>query len=229
MEWFLAWGMALWLGVLTSISPCPLATNIAAISYIGKRVERPALVFWSGMFYTLGRTLAYTALGMLLVASLLSIPELSFFLQTNMNKILGPVLIIVGMFLLGLIPLNFGGGGFGSSIKDKAQDWGIWGAGALGMLFALSFCPVSAALFFGSLIPLAVKFESGFVIPALYGVGTAVPVVAFALLLGVGIHSVSKWFQKITKVELWARRITGAIFILVGVYSSLAHIIGIYE
>jgi cytochrome c biogenesis protein CcdA len=223
----LAWGAALWLGVLTSISPCPLATNIAAISYIGKRVERPSLVFWSGAFYTLGRMLTYTALGSLLVASLLSIPELSFFLQTNMNKILGPVLIIAGVLLLGIIPLNFGSGGFGSSLKDRAQDWGVWGAGALGMLFALSFCPVSAALFFGSLIQLAIKFESGLAIPSLYGIGTAVPVVAFALLLGVGIHSASKWFKKITKAELWARRITGVIFIAVGTYSSLTHIFGI--
>ncbi len=220
-------GAAFWLGVLTSISPCPLATNIAAISYIGKGVERPSLVFWSGAFYTFGRTLTYTALGMALVTGLLAIPELSLFLQTNMNKIIGPVLIIAGVFLLGLIKLNFGSGGFGASIKEKAQDWGVWGAGALGILFALSFCPVSAALFFGSLIPLAVKFESGLVIPALYGVGTAVPVVAFAVLLGVGMHSVSKWFQKITKVELWARRITGAIFILVGVYYTSAHIFGV--
>lgn len=226
MELALAWGAALWLGALTSVSPCPLATNIAAISYIGKRVERPSLVFWSGALYTLGRTLTYTALGMLLIAGLLAIPELSFFLQTNMNKILGPVLIVAGMFLLGLININFGNGGFGASIRDKTQDWGVWGAGALGILFALSFCPVSAALFFGSLIPLAVKFESGLVIPALYGVGTAVPVVAFAVLLSVGMHSVSKWFQKITKVELWARRITGVLFILVGTYYSYIYIIG---
>ncbi|MFP4098756.1 MAG: aromatic aminobenezylarsenical efflux permease ArsG family transporter [Alphaproteobacteria bacterium] len=226
-EFVLAWGLALWLGVLTSISPCPLATNIAAISYIGKRVERPALVFWSGAFYTFGRTLTYTALGMLLVAGLLAIPELSLFLQTNMNKILGPLLIVAGVFLLGLIKLNFGSGGFGSALKDKAQDWGVWGAGALGILFALSFCPVSAALFFGSLIPLAVKFESGLVIPALYGIGTAVPVVAFAVLLGVGMHSVSKWFQKLTQVELWARRITGAIFILVGFCYILTYIFGL--
>jgi len=225
-ELIFAWGAALWLGILTSISPCPLATNIAAISYISKKIDRPSLVFWSGIFYTFGRTLTYTALGMLLVKSLLSIPELSFFLQTNMNKILGPILIIAGVFLLDLIHLNINGGGFGSSIKEKTQDWGIWGAGVLGILFALSFCPVSAALFFGSLIPLAIKFESGLAIPAFYGLGTAVPVVTFALLLGVGIHSVSKWFQKITKIEIWARRITGAIFILVGAYYILTHIFG---
>lgn len=217
IEMIFAWGTALWLGILTSISPCPLATNIAAISYISKKIDRHSLVFWSGMFYTFGRTLTYTALGMLLVASLLSISELSFFLQTNMNKILGPVLIIAGMFLLDLIHMNFGGKGWGDSIKEKTQDWGVWGAGVLGILFALSFCPVSAALFFGSLIPLAIKFESGL----------AIPVVVFALLLGVGIHSVSKWFNKITKIELWARRITGTIFILVGLYYSTTHILGL--
>lgn len=227
IEVIFVWGTALWLGILTSISPCPLATNIAAISYISKKIDRPSLVFWSGMFYTLGRTLTYTALGMLLVSSLLSIPELSFFLQTNMNKILGPVLIIAGLFLLGLIHLNIGSKGFGDSIKEKTQDWGIWGAGVLGILFALSFCPVSAALFFGSLVPLAIKFESGLAIPVFYGIGTAIPVVVFAVLLGIGIHSVSKWFNKITKIEIWARRITGAIFILVGMYYSATHIFGL--
>ncbi len=226
-EMIFALGTALWLGILTSISPCPLATNIAAISYISKKIDKPSFVFWAGLFYTFGRTLTYTAIGMLLVASLLSIPELSFFLQTNMNKILGPVLIVAGVFLLDLIHISFGGKGFGDSMKEKAQNWGIWGAGVLGILFALSFCPVSAALFFGSLIPLAIKFESGLVIPAFYGIGTAIPVVIFALLLCVGIHSVSKWFQKVTKLEVWARKITGAIFILVGFYYILTHIFGV--
>lgn len=225
-EMIFVWGTALWLGILTSISPCPLATNIAAISYISKKTDKPSWVFWSGIFYTFGRTMTYTAIGMLLVASLLSIPDLSFFLQTNMNKILGPILIIAGIFLLDLVHLNLGGKGFGSAIKEKAQNWGIWGAGALGIIFALSFCPISAALFFGSLIPLAIKYESGFAIPAFYGIGTAVPVVIFAVLLGVGMHSLSKWFKKITKFELWARRITGVIFIFVGVYYISTHIFG---
>jgi len=148
---------ALWLGILTSISPCPLATNIAAISYIGRRVGSPRQVLLSGMLYALGRSLAYLALGMLLVASVLSIPQLSLFLQKYMNKLLGPILIVVAMFLLGLIQLNITGPGVSDTMQKRVDALGMWGALVLGILFALTFCPVSAALFFGSLIPLSVK------------------------------------------------------------------------
>lgn len=227
VEWWIGGGSALWLGILTSISPCPLATNIAAMSYIGKKVEQPSLVFWTGLFYTLGRMLTYLILGTLLVSSLLSIPQLSFFLQKYMNKILGPVLIVTGMFLLELLSMDFGESRFSQWVKERAETWGVWGAGALGMVFALSFCPVSAALFFGSLIPLAIKFQSGFILPSIYGVGTALPVVVFALLLAGGMHSISRVFQCLTQVEWWARNITGAVFIIVGVYYCLIHIFGV--
>ena len=143
---------ALWLGILTSISPCPLATNIAAISFIGGRVDKARLVLLAGVFYTLGRMLTYMVLGVLIVTSILSIPHLSHFLEKYMNKLLGPFLILVGMILLELIQLNIFGSGVSERVQKKAESWGIWGAGLLGILFALTFCPVSAALFFGSLM-----------------------------------------------------------------------------
>ena len=118
---------ALWLGILTSISPCPLATNIAAISYIGRRVGSPRQVLLSGMLYALGRSLAYLALGMLLVASVLSIPQLSLFLQKYMNKLLGPILIVVAMFLLGLIQLNITGPGVSDTMQKRVDALGMWG------------------------------------------------------------------------------------------------------
>jgi len=228
-EWLLGGASALWLGILTSISPCPLATNIVAMSYIGRKVDHPGLVFWTGLFYTLGRMATYLVLGILLVKSLLSIPQLSFFLQKYMNKILGPLLIVTGMFLLELIRLNLGDGRLSRWAQGRAETWGLWGAGALGMLFALSFCPVSAALFFGSLIPLAIKFESGWALPSVYGVGTALPVVFFATLIALGAHSISRMFQRITQMEWWARRITGVVFILVGVYYCLTDIYGVLD
>jgi cytochrome c biogenesis protein CcdA len=222
-----ATGSALWLGVLTSISPCPLATNIAAITYIGKRVGSPRMVLLSGLLYTLGRMLAYLTLGIILVASLLSIPDLSYFLQKYMNKFLGPILIIVGLFLLELIKLNFSGGGLGARMQNRVDRYGIWGAGLLGIVFALSFCPVSAALFFGSLIPLAVKHNSSFMFPSIYGIGTALPVIVFAFLIGFSARLVSKVFNQLTKVEFWARRITGVIFIIVGIYYMLIYMFNI--
>lgn len=222
-----ALGSAIWLGILTSISPCPLATNIAAISYIARRVDSPRKVIAAGLLYTLGRMITYLVLGILIVASVLSIPQLAMFLQQNMNKFLGPILIVVGMFLLNLISLSFIRGNIGSGMQGRVERFGIWGAGLLGLLFALSFCPVSAALFFGSLIPLAVDHESSIAMPTLYGVGTAIPVIAFAIVIAISTRMVGVMFDKLKVIEKWARLITGVVFVAVGIYYTLMYIFGI--
>jgi cytochrome c biogenesis protein CcdA len=210
---------ALWFGILTSISPCPMATNIAAISFIGKKVGSTRAVLLSGLFYTLGRMIAYLTVAMIVVYSLLSVPELARFLQKYLNIILGPLLIIVGLFLLEIIKMNFGKGmSFSQKFQDSAQKKGIWGAAMLGFIFALSFCPVSAGLFFGSLIPLSLKYESALFLPLIYGIGTALPVIIFAIVIGYSANYIGKIFNKLTKFEYWARRVTGVIFIIAGFY-----------
>ena len=222
-----ALGSAVWLGILTSISPCPLATNIAAISFIGRRVDSPRKVVAAGLLYTLGRMVTYLVLGILIVASVLSIPELAMFLQKNMNKFLGPLLIVVGMFLLELISLDIMRSDIGSRMQGRVERFGIWGAALLGLLFALSFCPVSAALFFGSLIPLAVDHQSSIVMPLLYGIGTALPVIAFAFVIAISTRLVAVLFDKLKFIEKWARLITGVVFIVVGIYYTLTYIFGV--
>lgn len=226
---FIAIGTALWLGILTSISPCPLATNIAAVSYVGKRVGSPAMVLLSGLLYTLGRTLSYFAVAFIAVQSLISVPSVSLFLQSRMNQFLGPLLLIAGVLLLDVIPWPWVGGGRGlsSKLQAKVDKLGVLGAGLLGILFALTFCPVSAALFFGSLVPLSLKYESTVVLPSLYGVGTALPVVVFSAVIAFAANRVSKAFNALTKIEPWMRRITAVLFILVGVYLILVYIFGV--
>lgn len=226
-SFFLAVASAVWLGILTSISPCPLATNIAAISYIGRRVGSPGMVVLSGLFYIVGRMLTYLILGIILVASIISISELSFFLQEYMNKFLGPVLILVGIILLGFIPLSLPGIGMTERMQRRVIGHGIWGAGLLGIIFALSFCPISAALFFGSLIPLSVKHSSSILLPSIYGIGTGLPVILFAFLVAFGAGLVGKAFNRLTEFERWARRVTAVIFIVVGIYHSLIYLFGL--
>ena len=219
MTTFLLGGFsALWLGILTSISPCPLTTNIAAISYLGRQAEHTDRVLTNGLLYTLGRTATYVLLAALSVFTILSIPHLSIWLQRYMSRAMGPILVVVGLVLLGIIRLP----AF-NLIRDKEfqlpeRKRGIWGAGALGMLFALSFCPTSAALFFGSLIPLSIESKSVVVLPALYGLGTALPVFAFAVLIALGAKSVAAAFKRLTALEPWARKITGTVFVGVGIY-----------
>ena len=225
--YLLALGSAAWLGILTSISPCPLATNIAAISYIGKRLDNPKAVLLSGLMYTVGRMVTYTALGALVVGSVLSIPEVAMFLQKHMNKALGPVLIVAGVLLLDMVRLRAYGGGVSDKLALRVQKWGIWGSLALGVLFALSFCPISAALFFGSLIPIAIDYQSSLVMPMVYGIGTALPVVAFAILIAMGARFLGNIFNKVSVFEKWARRVTAVAFILVGGYYVLVYLIGV--
>jgi cytochrome c-type biogenesis protein len=224
----MAFGSALWLGFLTSISPCPLATNVAAMSFISRGVGSPRRVLLTGLVYTAGRSLAYLVLGILMVASLLTAPGVSLILQERMNQILGPALILAGVFLLDLIRLPSRGGGIGSGLQGRAERWGVWGGGLLGLVFALSFCPTSAALFFGSLIPLALRSGSSVILPSVYGIGTAIPVFAFAIALAIGVNAVGRMFNVLTRFEVWARRITGVIFVLVGGYYCLTYIFEVF-
>jgi len=225
-SWYLNMFSAFWLGVLTSISPCPLATNVAAISFVARNLGSSQKVLWSGVLYSLGRMLVYIVIAVLAVASLLSLPEVSFFLETNMHKIIGPLLIVVGIILLEILPISFSTSFLSSSVQDRARRWGIWGSGLLGIIFALTFCPLSAALFFGSLIPLAVDGKSAVLMPSLYGLGTAMPVIGFAIVLAFGVKSLGKFFEKLTHMEKWARKATAFVFIAAGLYLLLKSILG---
>jgi cytochrome c biogenesis protein CcdA len=218
---------ALWLGVLTSISPCPLATNIAAVSYIGRQVADIRRVLLMGIVYSIGRMLAYIAVGVVVVAGLLSIPSVSLFLQRYMIMMIGPILIVAGMFLLELVGSGLSGPDMSAAARRYADKGGVMGAGLLGIVFALSFCPVSAALFFGSLVPLAASRGSVILLPSLYGIGTGLPVLAFAVLIAAGARSVGVVYNKLAVFEAWARRLTGLIFIVVGMYLSLKYIFGV--
>lgn len=216
---------ALWFGILTSISPCPLATNIAAVSFLSKKIDHPRMVLWSGLAYTLGRMTAYAVLGVIIISSLAGVPSVANFLQKYMNKILGPLLILVGLFLLDILRLNFGGFSLSGEKQNKLAESGVFGSFVLGVVFALSFCPISAALFFGSLIPLAVNSNFGIVFPFIYGIGTGLPVLIFAVGISFGVHSMAHWFNKVAKLEIYMRKATTVIFILVGIYYIWAYIV----
>jgi cytochrome c biogenesis protein CcdA len=220
-----ALGSALWLGILTSISPCPLASNVAAISFVGRSVGSPGRVLLAGLTYSLGRALTYVVVGMIVVSSVLSIPSVSFFLQQRMNQILGPLLIVVGIGILGWIRVPLPAWSWSQALKERSARSGIGGAGLLGVLFALSFCPVSAGLFFGALIPLAINAHSRVLVPAVYGLGTGLPVVAFAVILVLGAQWVGRAFSLLTKIERAARPATGVVFVLAGLYLSLRHLL----
>lgn len=227
-EALIGFASALWLGILTSISPCPLASNVAAISFLSKKIAHPALVFISGLAYTLGRMVSYAILGWIIVSSLLSVPQVAQFLQKYMGRALGPLLILTGLVLLEIIPLRLPGLSLSQKHHNKLAESGAPGAFLLGFIFALAFCPISAALYFGSLIPLAINSNNGIILPFIYGIGTGLPVLVFAVAIALGVTSLSHWFHKITRIEYYTRKITGAVFILVGLYYAGIYILRLF-
>jgi cytochrome c biogenesis protein CcdA len=218
LVWALGWG------IYTSITPCPLATNIAAISYIGRRVGNLRQVILTGLLYALGRTVAYTVLGAIIVAGMLASNAVSSFCNRYMNDLLGPILILVAMFLLGLLDFGLSAPGMGEALQKRVDALGVWGALFLGIVFALSFCPISAGLFFLTLIPYAVRLNSPIGLPAVYGIGTALPVVFFALVIAFSAKSVGNIFNRITQIERYIRWVTGIIFLVAGIFFTLRNI-----
>lgn len=210
---------AFFLGLFTAISPCPMATNIAAIAYISRGVAKKNYAILTGVLYTLGRIFTYTIIGVLIIVIGIEIPGIALFLQDAGEKFLGPVLIIVGILMLFIDKLSFGrGGGLLTLLGNKVANLGILGGFLLGIIFALAFCPYSAVLYFGVLMPLALQSKEGIILPAIFAVGTGLPVLVFGILLSLGISKVSSWFNAITRVEKIIRIVVAIIFIGVGIY-----------
>jgi cytochrome c biogenesis protein CcdA len=216
---------ALWLGILTSVSPCPLATNVAAVGWLTGEGAKPIRTLGAGILYSLGRSFAYSVLGGLLTLSLLSAVSTSHFLQYDLNRILGPLLIVTGMILLDLLPFRLPSFDLEARGRWIARHGRGGGAFLLGALFALSFCPVSAALFFGSLLPLATSTASPWILPAVYGVGTALPVLIFASMLAFGAGWLSQAFQKAEVFGRALRYMTGVLFVGAGLYLSWVYVL----
>ena len=210
---------ALSLGLLTAISPCPMATNIAAIAYVSRSITDRRYAILTGLLYTLGRMLSYSVLGVLFVIIGLEIPGVASFLQDFGEQFLGPLLIVIGILMLGIDRFSFSTGSEKlASLGKKVADRGMFGGFLLGILFALAFCPYSAILFFGLLIPLALKSTGGVALPAVFAIGTGLPVLLFGTLLSAGVARVSAWLNAVTRAEKAIRTTVSVIFIAVGIY-----------
>ncbi|MBK7709921.1 MAG: sulfite exporter TauE/SafE family protein [Bacteroidales bacterium] len=214
------WVTALLLGLMTAISPCPLAANITAIGFIGRDLENRNRVFFNGLFYTLGRAISYTAIPLLIY---LGADQFKFsgFFQRYGEKILGPLLLLTGLLLLDLIRINFPGVGRLSEKLEKRKSWRFIDALLLGIVFALAFCPYSGVLFFGMLVPLTLSSSSGLFLPVVFAVATGIPVIITAWLLAYTVSGIGKVYNRIKIFELWFRRVIALLFIIVGLFYIL--------
>jgi len=205
------------LGLMTAISPCPLATNITAIGFISRDLENSQRVFRSGLIYTLGRAISYTLLALVLYLGANQL-NISMIFQGWGEKVLGPVLIIIGLLMLDVISLRFPAF---SRLTERIGESGkgsYWGALLLGMAFALAFCPYSGVLYFMMLIPMTISSASGLYLPVIYAVATGLPVIIFAWLLAYAVGNVAKLYRHLKTFELWFRRVVALVFIGVGIY-----------
>ncbi len=211
---------ALVLGLMTAISPCPLATNISAIGFISRDIEDRKRVFMSGLIYTLGRVISYTGLAVILYFGA-SQMQISMIFQGWGEKLLGPILIIIGLFMLDIIKLKFPGfSGLTEKIGNRGKG-SYWSSLLLGIVFALAFCPYSGVLYFMMLIPMTISSASGLFLPVFFAVATGIPVIIFAWLLAYAIGNVGKLYSKIRTFEIWFRRVVSVFFILVGLYYTI--------
>lgn len=211
------WISALVLGIMTAISPCPLATNITAIGFISKDINSRNHVFLNGVLYTLGRAITYTSIAFVIY---LGADQFRFsgFMQRYGEKFIGPLLILIGIFMLDVIQINFPGLGKISSRMEKKGRWSYFDALLLGVVFALAFCPYSGVLYFGMLIPMTVTSASGLYLPLIFAIATGIPVILFAWILAYTVSGIGSAYQQVKRFEFWFRRIIAVVFIFVGIY-----------
>lgn len=211
------------LGLLTAVSPCPLATNITAIGFIGKDIENRHRIFINGLLYTLGRVVTYTVLGFILIPILREGASM-FAVQKAVSKygeiLIAPLLIVIGIYMLDLIKLNIPKISVnGEYVKKRTK--GSWGALFLGILFSLAFCPSSGIFFFGMLIPLSAAEAGGYLLPVMYAIATGLPVILVAWVLAYSVAGLGKFYNRIQAFEKWFRKIVAILFIAVGIYYAV--------
>jgi len=213
---------AFFIGLMTAISPCPMATNITAIAYVSRKIENSKHTLLVGFLYTLGRMFTYTALASIIVYTGTNTQEIALFLQSHGEKLLGPLLLIIGVVLLELVKIEFfKGENRLASLQAKLAEKGYLGAFLLGVLFSLAFCPFSGVLYFGMLIPLALKTGDAIILPSVFGLATGLPVILFSILLVKSVSTLGKVMNKVQKFERGMRLSVGVVFILVGLYYLL--------
>ncbi len=206
------------LGLMTSISPCPMATNITAIAYISKDIENKRKIFANGLLYTLGRAISYTLIGIILFFGASKF-EISKIFSSSGEKFLGPLLIIIGVLMLDFIRIKFPSfGKMNEKMQNNSSNGGGWRALLLGLVFALAFCPYSGVLYFGMLIPMTIASPTGLYLPVVFAVATGLLVIVIAYLLAFSVSSIGNFYKKIQVFQKWFNRIVAVIFIIVGLY-----------
>lgn len=206
------------LGILTAVSPCQFARNITAVGYISRNIEDTKKVFINGLFYTLGNAAGYFLIAFILLLGASKF-QVSKILVSNGNIVMGLTLVSVGLLMLDVIRIRWSIGGRLQDKIEERQDGGRkMDSALLGFVFALSFCPYNAALFFGMLIPLSIKSAGGLYLPVIYSVSAGLPVIIIAWLIAYSVSGIGSFYNKVKVFQVWFNRIVAGIFIVGGLY-----------
>ncbi len=209
---------ALLVGLMAALGPCTMATNVATLAYISRRISDRKFAIMASLLYALGRIVSLTMLGVIIITIGLETPAIQNFLQTVGTYVMGPVLIVAGILMLLADRISFGKGGRMAALAGKVSDWGLGGAFLMGVFFGIAFCPYSAVLYFMVLIPLALTASAGILLPSFFALGTGLPVVIFGALISLGVTAVSGWVSSLSRVEKYLRIIMALVFLGVGIY-----------
>ncbi len=209
---------ALLLGIMTSVSPCPLTSNLAALAMLSKKASTHSAAGAASLAYSLGRSVVYV-----IAAALVGFAGAFAFavlapLQAYSSLILSIIFAVCGLLLLEKIRLSFRL--VESETLRSLTDKGVAGAFALGAGLALVFCPVSAALFLGGVVPLTISAKDWLLVPAIYGIGTALPVVLFSQAV-VLAKKRSGALESVKGAAGAAKALMGALFLLGSAYYLL--------
>ncbi|MCK9160257.1 MAG: aromatic aminobenezylarsenical efflux permease ArsG family transporter [Bacteroidaceae bacterium] len=211
------------LGILTAVSPCPLATNITSIGYISKHIENRSKIFWSGVLYALGRVTSYTILGAIII-SILREGSSMFAIQKVISNygemFIAPALILIGLFMLFGDKLNLPRFGF-TQTQKAGKLKGLWGSFCIGMLFAMAFCPTSGMFYFGMLMPMSAAQTGGYFLPVVFAIATSLPVIIVGWILAYSVSKIGKFYNHVQVFQKWFSRLIAFLFIVVGIYYAI--------
>ncbi|MFA9557466.1 sulfite exporter TauE/SafE family protein [Evansella sp. AB-rgal1] len=209
---------ALLLGIVGALAPCQFSGNVSAITLYGSNSLNRGISWSDTIFYVLGKIVAFSGLGLIVYLLGEGFQQLLPYFFEPMRKVLGPILIIIGIYMLGVFQMKWTMNLWKSSTEKNRK--GKWGAFMLGFSFSLGFCPTMFILFFMLMMPMTLSTSYGAVLPSLFAIGTSIPFLLVIFVIWyLGLSG--KVLKKGRKVGLIVQRVAGSFMIFIGILDIL--------
>jgi len=211
------------LGVIGAASPCQLTTNLSALAYASAQSAR-GRPFLLGVAYAAGKISVYTLVGALVILAGLRLEAVSIPVVQVARKGLGPLMVLIGIGMVGLIRLKTTvGQGVAARLRGRFTRQGLAGAYLLGVAFSFAFCPTLFWLFFGLTLPLALGSSAGWTFPALFALGSSLPLLAVTGVVAAGFDALEAVMGRLRCIDRLLRVGAGVILVVAGVHDTLVY------